>query len=125
MNIRIDNQLKISFVDIGTATDTSALKKSVTALLAHPDHVDKMDSIFDLSNAEFNTVNQSDMQEYAHWLAPFIPRIAERTAIVAKRDLEFGLARMWMVHSDGVATQQRNVFRNIESAIKWLIDERK
>lgn len=124
MKITIDKASKIAIVDVGEACSISDIQKATTAMLAHPDHIDKMESIFDFRNANLASITSRDMERYAKWLAPHIPRLALRTAILVTRDLEFGIIRMWNVYSENDAPQQRKVFRDMDKAREWLLSER-
>lgn len=124
MKITIDKVSKIAIVDVGEACKISDMQEATTALLAHPDHIDNMESIFDFRNANLESITSRDMKIYAKWLAPYVPRLALRIAILVARDLEFGIVRMWDVYSENDAPQQRKVFRDMDKAREWLLSER-
>lgn len=54
----------------------------------------------------------------AEALMPFADRIARRCAVVVCRDVQFGMARMGSVYSEGVGVQTA-VFRTTEEAEAW------
>jgi hypothetical protein len=44
-----------------------------------------------------------------------------RAAIVVGRELDFGIARMFQIYAEGASIEYR-VFRELDSAVSWLLD---
>ncbi len=124
MEIHIDTQPAIAMINMAGMSGYSDLKRAVIALLEHPEHVDCMETIYDLRNAKLESITASDMSEFARWLVPYMARLSKRLAIVVNGDLEFGIVRMWISYSEGIISQDRMIFRDMESAKKWLLSGR-
>ena len=124
MNISIDTHNEIATIDVGKMTTAKELQDAVLALLAHPDHIDGMESIFDFREADLLNISQEDISGYAKWLSPYLPRLATKVATVVERDLEFGIIRMWNTYSEGIAEQSRMIFRDMDAAREWLLSSR-
>ena len=45
-----------------------------------------------------------------------------KSAIVAPRDLEYGLSRMWLVFVDDEKDVSTRIFRTREEAVAWMTD---
>ena len=79
-----------------------------------------MKSLFDLRAGEASTLTSAEIRE-------MVPLIEERRthpgqarwAVVAPRDVEFGMSRMFEVFAEKIPSDMR-VFRDIEAAKRWL-----
>lgn len=124
MNISIDTHNKIAIIDVGKMTTLNELQDAVLALLTHPDHVDGMEAIFDFREADLVNISREDINSYAKWLYPYLPKLAVKVATVVSRDLEFGIVRMWNTYSEGIIDQSRMIFREMDAAQEWLLSSR-
>ena len=125
MDIQIDPESAIALVDVGEASSTAEIIKAVEALLAHPDYIDGMDSIFDYSQCDFSKLSTEDLKSIAHFLVPHLPRLAKRINLVVERDLEYGVARMYGVYAEKIAPRERHIFRDIDAARQWFLSNKK
>ena len=84
--------------------------------------------VLDVSNIERNEISNSQIIRNAkidsHALS-INPRM--RLAILARRDVEFGLGRMWEIYACEIPGNDKgcNVFRNRDELIKWIQYETK
>ena len=124
MDIQIDLESAIALVDVGEASSTTEIINAIEALLAHPDYVDGMDSIFDYSRCDFSKLSAENLKSVAHFLVPHLPRLAKRINLVVGRDLEYGLARMYGVYAEDIAPRERHIFRDIGSAREWFLSNK-
>ncbi len=124
MDIQIDSEVAIALVDVGAASSAAEIIKAVEALLAHPDFVDGMDSIFDYSRCDFSKVSAEDLKSIARFLVPHLPRFANRVNLVVERDLEYGLARMYGVFAEEIAPSERRIFRDVDTAREWFLSNK-
>lgn len=60
-----------------------------------------------------------EIRHVAEYLGPYAGRIGGRCAVVANKDLYFGLSRMGSVYSEGVGVKA-SVFRDVPAALEWL-----
>jgi len=121
--IHIDSAERIAWVDLAGVARRAEIVDALDHLQTHPDYRPGMDTIYDCRRADFSQVTASDLRDLAEYLAPRVAGPARR-AIVVDRDVEYGVARMWMVYAER-APQERRVFRRLEEARRWLLDSRK
>ncbi|MCH9027150.1 MAG: hypothetical protein IIA05_08565 [Proteobacteria bacterium] len=124
MDIQIDLESAIAVVDVGEASSVPEIESAIEALLAHPDYVDGMDSIFDYRRCDFSKLSAEDLKSIARFLAPHLPRFAKRISLVVERDLEYGLARMYGVYAEEIAPRERRIFRDIDAAREWFLSNK-
>jgi hypothetical protein len=60
-----------------------------------------------------------EIRYVSEFLAPYADRIGRRCAVVAAKDVHFGLGQMGAVFAQGVGVTAR-IFRDVESALEWL-----
>jgi len=60
-----------------------------------------------------------DIRQTAEFVGPYAQRIRSRVAVVASKDVHFGLSQMGAVYSRGVGVDAK-VFRTREEAAEWL-----
>lgn len=60
-----------------------------------------------------------EIRHVAEFLGPYVDRIRGRCAVVATKDIHFGLSSMGGAYTENVGVETA-VFRGSESAIKWL-----
>lgn len=125
MDIQIDRESAIALVDVGEASSTAEIINAIEALLTHPDYVDGMDSIFDYRRCDFSKLSAENLKSVAHFLVPHLSRLAKRINLVVGRDLEYGLARMYGVYAEDIAPRERHIFRDIGSARKWFLSNKR
>ena len=82
MEVQVDSESAIALVDAGEASSVAEIIKAVEALLAHPDFVDGMDTIFDYSRCDFSNVSAEDLKSIARFLVPHLSRFANRVNLV-------------------------------------------
>ena len=91
------------------------------AALADPKCPAEVGFLLDVTRSEsLETRPQEDIRRTAEFLAPHAERIRHKVAVVAERDVHFGLSRMGGVYSEGVGIETV-VFRDAASAIHWLV----
>ena len=80
-----------------------------------------MSWITDHSDLDTGPLTVSDVKMIADLCAQNRERFgAGKIAVVLRRDLEFGLARMWAVFVEGRWDVEAGVFRSLDDAIDWL-----
>lgn len=83
-----------------------------------------MHELADLTEANFDLVSSNGLKRFADMAATFFQNRSTptKTAILAPKDLAFGLGRMYATFSDNSLEQVR-VFREKSDAISWLLGE--
>lgn len=74
-------------------------------------------AVWDFRAAEF-AVSSSDTREIAQFILQHQPTPPEKIAFVTRRDVDFGMARMFEVFRENPATAFK-VFRDYDEAIRW------
>ena len=90
------------------------------AALADPRCPTSVALLVDVTQSEsLETRAPHEIRIVAEALGPHRERIGGRCAVIAKKDVHFGLSKMGSVFSEGVGVET-GVFRNAESALEWL-----
>lgn len=106
--------LRESYVGV---VDGNALQEANTAISANPSFQKGLSFLTDLRRAEF-TIGYDEMVRHVSGL----PDLGiKKQAFIVGRDLEFGMARMFEMLSDGTGLyDESRVFRNLEKGLEWL-----
>ena len=124
--IKIDLVKNIAFIEVGGTPTHIEIQEAIIELLKHPDHTDGMDEVWDFSKASVKSFNEKELGILANFVKERLPRLAKRTALVVAKDLDYGIGRMWMSYAEmSDAIQERQLFRNIEEAVEWLVSPKK
>jgi hypothetical protein len=99
-------------------------KEAYHQLLSHPDFRKDMDTLWDFRAVEeIHTLQPSDMHAIAREVTDRAEkRGAGRVALVMAREVDFGLARMYELMSDGLVPLSIRVFRDLGEAEAWLTE---
>lgn len=88
--------------------------------LADPRCPAKVALLLDVTQSEsLETRAPQDIRRVAEYLGPYRERIRGRCAVVASRDLHFGLSSMGSAYIEGSGVEAA-VFRDSKSALDWL-----
>ena len=76
--------------------------------------------LVDVSQSEsLATRPGAEIRAVAEFLEPFSDRIGGRCAVVAPKDVQYGLSQMGSAHAERVGIASR-VFRSRQAALEWL-----
>ncbi|MGD8761551.1 MAG: STAS/SEC14 domain-containing protein [Desulfobacteraceae bacterium] len=117
--LKPDERLVI-LVHVGTVTDDEFL--SFYKTLYEDTRFDKsFNLLVDLRQAESSVRSTGALDEFADFMRrQFVASTARlKVAVVAPKDISFGLARMYKVFSDDMPWEFE-VFRAVEAALAWL-----
>src|SRR5580704_9792301 len=87
-------------------------------LLADPDFSPDFSQLWDLTHVTQVELTSKDVHRLAQ-RSIFSPD--SRRAILASRDLVFGLARMFEIYRDILGENGIRVFRNLDDALEWVL----
>ena len=118
--IRIDASDKIAWIEMHGVLQITEIADMVDELIAHPDHIQSMDEIWDFRRACFSEISLDDLDWLAKFVGERLPHLAKNVVYITKGDLEFGMTRMWEAYSEKDAPQNRLVVKNIDKALDWL-----
>ena len=94
------------------------VEKTLLALTKDQDYRSGMRILFIDRGSEYNPPKQ-EPEDAARMLSSFVPKISDRIAIVVKKDVHFGIARMIEMHSESYGVTFE-VFREEQAARNWL-----
>jgi len=95
-------------------------KSSFDAALTHPDFQKNMPVIWDFRNADLSKIFKQDLDQIANHIKSHAENRGAnfRVALVASRDLEYGVLRMYEAIGYDLPLHIR-VFRRFEEAKEW------
>ena len=124
MEYRIDSRDKYILVTISGVADPDVYEQSLEEIFNHPDWRPGHSYIFDHSLLDASKMTKADIERIGE-----IARVrrskhgVKRSAVVAPKDVEYGIVRMWMVYAEDETQIPTNVFRTIDEAVAWLFNE--
>ena len=118
--IKIDHEKSIAIIEISGTPKMSDIKQKIIDLMGNPEHFDGMDELWDFRNASLASLTAENIQALSSFVGENLDKLAQRTALVVRRNLEYGIGRMWEAYAEVDAPQKRKLFRDIEEAIDWL-----
>jgi hypothetical protein len=90
------------------------------AALADPRCPAKVSLLVDVTQSDsLETRAPQEIRRVAEYLGPYRERIGGRCAVVAARDLHFGLSSMGSAYIEGIGIEA-GIFRDTKSALDWL-----
>jgi hypothetical protein len=82
-----------------------------------------MPYLFDHSNLNSGPLTMNDVRRIADFCLDFKEMFgSSRLALLLRRDLEFGLARVWGALVEGQWDAKVCTFRSRDDAVKWLLE---
>ena len=118
--INREKNLRIHKID--GLIDIGELKTMLAAYYSSPDYDPNMNAIWDLTNADTSAVTSHDVSSLAELVKQHWGKTASKAALVANKDLNFGLSRMYeSLVSDG-ESHNVMVFKEIADALNWLAE---
>jgi hypothetical protein len=80
-----------------------------------------MDALFDMTDGLGNQLSPDALKRMARFMWASTPKLGAgyKVAVVAARDVEYGLSRMFQVFMDGPPFEFR-IFRDRAEALEWL-----
>lgn len=119
-SVTFDAKAKLRIQTLSGEATVEDLMEAVKAVHRHPEFDPTYDYIWDFSECRLDDVTSNSMAEFASFIHRKWDGIGDppRGAIVASRDLEFGLTRVLGIYlGDGGDLCE---FRDIEEAKAWL-----
>ena len=90
-------------------------------MLAHEKWKPGIPRCHDLSNLDTDSIGSDEIRQLARFIGERTPLAgAGRVAVVANRDLEFGIARMMRAYVSELIEADLQIFRSREEAFGWL-----
>jgi|GEM_PF-2953985 hypothetical protein len=121
MGISYKIEKNIAVLTNGGSFSYHDVEKTLLALTRDQDYRSGMRILFIDRGSEYNPPKH-EPEEAASMLGSFVPRISDKIAIVVKRDVHFGIARMIQVHCEAHGISF-DVFREEQAARIWLDED--
>ncbi len=102
------------------APTTSDFIAALEELYANPRYAPEKGGIWDLRRVEGVGLTAEDMLRIVEHIRKARGRQPGRTALIVRRDIEFGLGRMYQAYSESVVTFR--VFREWDPALAWVTE---
>ena len=116
VSIRIEPETGIAIATCSGVLRVRDAQESVAALWSTPAWWGKS-AVWDFREAEFD-LSSPEVRRLAQFVLQHQPAPPLRVAFVTRRDVDFGMARMFEVFREDPRTQFR-VFRNFDEALRW------
>jgi hypothetical protein len=114
----IENGLLI--LDLSGDYETQDLIQTFLAAMKDPACPHEVGLLIDVSQSDsFAARPAGEIRMAAEFIGPYAQRVRSRVAVVATKDVHFGLSQMGAVYSRGVGVDAR-VFRTRDEAAEWL-----
>jgi len=83
-----------------------------------------MGRIWDFTDIDLSSIDSDAIPKMARHSLSFPPGISDvKVAFVVTKTMEYGLTRMFKAYSDTYAKTKVNIFKTIEEAENWLMEE--
>ena len=102
--------------------DVDKLIKHLQALYISPDFDSDMNALWDIREANSSLVTKEDVTVLIDFVATQWGREAKnKMALVATRDMEYGMSRMYQIMLEGKTTSKVAIFKDIQEAENWIV----
>ena len=121
--IRFERDGRLAVIVITGTPGPDDVLAALLELLEDPRHTPGMIELWDYRESSLVNFNSDSLKILATKVGPYLERAAARVALVAGSDVDFGVLRMWEVYAEDGAPRTRRVFRTMDEAYAWLIEE--
>jgi hypothetical protein len=120
MSVTYTIQGKLLRLDLVGEYEPQDVPRAFLAALNDPTCPDPAKLLVDVTGS-LSLANRAPFQirYVSEFLGPYADRIERRCAVVAAKDVHFGLGQMGAVFTQGVGVTAE-IFRDVESALEWL-----
>jgi hypothetical protein len=114
----IDRQRNLVWESWRGRCSWQSIQQSLTELFEHPDYVQELDVISDFTDAELD-FTYAEMRAHAAWASSSARH--GRFAMIVRRAVDFGLARMFQTMVENQhGVQKMQVFYSLAAAEQWI-----
>lgn len=97
------------------------LIKHLQALYQSPDFDSDMNAVWDIRAANSSLVTKEDVNVLINFVVKQWGQNAKnKMALVAERDLEYGMSRMYQIMLEDKTTSKVAIFKDIQAAEDWI-----
>jgi hypothetical protein len=120
MELQIDNGKNTAYIKLSGQLDKQNILNAFESAVADADYRSGMNRLWDFRMADLSALEPSTIMEMSRHSAKYPEGVKDvKVALVAERDLEYGLSRMFAAYSmhEHVTV---SVFYTIDEAEAWL-----
>ena len=119
-SIKIDKDMRMAHVKAWGKVTSRELKNIFFVTVKHQDWTAGFNMLCDYNKIINFDVTSDDIYKIIEWQESIDAMIGDgRCAVIASRDLVYGMSRMWQTLSSG-RSQKVCVFRQMNDAVIWL-----
>jgi len=124
MKYDIVSRDKYFLVTTSGLADPGVYEEALDSILNHPDWRPGHSYIFDHSSLDASKMTKVDVERLADIARKRRTKYrVGKSAIVAPDDVAFGFGRMVIVYAEDESKIPANIFRTLEEAVAWIVDE--
>ncbi len=116
-----DSNKEILYITIRSYIEIQDIENTLAYIMNSSECPPDVKTLWDIRPASLENINMAEQEKAINIRKKFPQRGKAKIAVVADNDLAFGLARMYEQVSAELP-QKMQVFKNIKSAEKWLLD---
>jgi hypothetical protein len=121
MDLRIDIEKDIAYIKLSGKIDKNTFLDAFELTVSDKRYKKGMGRLWDLRDTNLSGLQSKTIVEIAQYPNTFPPGINDvKVAFVARRDIEFGLARM--VEMSSLGSTKIQVFRTMDEAEAWMTE---
>ncbi len=121
MDLRIDIEKDIAYIKLSGKIDKNTFLDAFELTVSDKRYKKGMGRLWDLRDSDLSCLESKTIVEIAQYPNNLPAGINDvKVAFLARRDIEFGLARM--VEMSSLGSTEIRVFRAMDEAEEWLID---
>jgi hypothetical protein len=117
---RIDGENNLRTHAVKGVINVRELKGKMEKYYKSPEYDPDMNSLWDLSGADFRDVKPEHVRSLAEMVSRSWGGTGSKAALVVSQDLGYGLSRMYEMLLSGISSSNVMVFRSTDEAGKWL-----
>jgi hypothetical protein len=120
MDLRFDETKRIAYIKLTGLMSKKIILDAFDATVSDEKYRNGMGRLWDFRDADLSSMDTATIAEMARYSLRFPPGIKDvKVAFVARRELEFGLSRMFEAYSTETETSI-SVFYTMKDAEAWM-----
>ena len=121
MDLRNYEEKNITYIKLSGTLSKKVILRAFDLTVSDKRYKEGMGRLWDFRDADLSSLDSKTILEMAQYSSRFPPGINDvKVALVASRDLEYGISRMFQAASEAITTIR--VFRAVDEAEKWMME---
>ena len=122
MEIKIDQEKNIAYIKFVGLVSSKDILEAFDMAVSDEKYKKGMGRLWDFTEIDLSELDTSAIPGMAKHSLLFPPGICDvKVAFVVTKKMEYGLTRMFQIHSDLDAKTKVQIFNTIEEAEKWMM----